>query len=134
VLSFAVLHELTAISPLLLFFFAFQAAGVGGSVVEWAAGVSERSQDEHGQLDWRIKVGEWLDEGEKRVDRVSRRYGLFGRTKGEKASEGHLQDTPAEAAMQVVTAAKGSKAAADVANALAAYLLVKVSCSKRPPV
>src|SRR4051794_39876839 len=46
VLSFAVLHELTAIFPLLLFFFAFQAAGVGGSVVQWAAGVSERSQDE----------------------------------------------------------------------------------------
>ncbi len=129
VVSFAILHELTAIVPLVLAFFVFQAAGMGATIVAWAAGISS-TQEEGGGLDWRVKVGEWLEEGERRVDRVARRYGLFGRIKGGAKTAEQLElerETPKEMGMDVVAAAKGSKAAQDVANALSAYLLIKVN-------
>jgi hypothetical protein len=131
VLSFGILHELTAILPLVLAFFIFQAAGIGGTIVEWAAGNSStEAEGGSGSLDWRVKVGEWLEEGERRVDRISRRYGLFGRVKGEAKTLQQLElenESPREMGMDVAAAAKGSKAAQDVANALSAYLLIKVS-------
>jgi hypothetical protein len=70
--------------------------------------------------------------GERRVDRISRRYGLFGRVKGEAKTLQQLKlenESPREMGMDVAAAAKGSKAAQDVANALSAYLLIKVSSS-----
>ncbi|KAJ9126348.1 hypothetical protein QFC24_002082 [Naganishia onofrii] len=126
-LSFGILHELSAIIPLLVLFFGFQAANVGATIVQWAGQVTEESEHDHGNLNWRVTVRDWLAEGERRVDKVARRYGLFGYEKGQKAvllEEGggvHAE----EEAKQLARAAKGSKAAADVTNAVAAYVLVK---------
>lgn len=137
-LSFGILHELSAIIPLLVLFFGFQAANVGATIVQWAGQVTEESEHDHGNLNWRVTVRDWLAEGERRVDKVARRYGLFGYEKGQKAvllEEGsggvHAEE---EAKQLLARAAKGSKAAADVTNAIAAYVLVKVSIRiLRPP-
>ncbi|KAJ9099845.1 hypothetical protein QFC21_003847 [Naganishia friedmannii] len=130
-LSFGVLHELSAIIPLFILFFGFQAANVGANIVQWAGEVTEESEHDHGKLNWRVTVGDWLAEGERRVDKVARRYGLFGYEKGQKAVlEGGVHAE--EEAKQLALAAKGSKAAADVTNAIAAYVLVKVSINILP--
>lgn len=123
-LSFGILHELTALVPLVGLFFAFQAADVGTGLVRWAG---EVCADDEGTR-WRSTVKDWLGEGERRVDRVARRYGLFGYDAGTKREmsaidEGEITE---EARQLVGLAERGSKAAADVTNAIAAYVLVKV--------
>jgi hypothetical protein len=123
-LSFGILHELTALIPLVGFFFAFQAADVGTGIVRWAG---EVSADDEGTR-WRSKVRDWLGEGERRVDRVARKYGMFGYASGTapgvaSVEEGEIVE---EARQLVGRADRGSKAAADVTNAIAAYVLVKV--------
>ena len=88
VLSFAVLHELTAIVPVVGFFFGARALGVGEGVVRAlapppgvdaeAAGVAAHIRDS-----WAgARMREWMVEGEVRAERVGRRYGLFGFEKG----------------------------------------------------
>ncbi len=172
VVSFALLHELTALIPLGTLFWAFGAAGVGGGVVEWAAGRAERGTNEddlgtaaqEGQIaddeatglsGWtRALVRRWLAEGEQRVDRVAARYGIFGRKKGEhsevlehageegeqgdavEVAHGVAADAAAEAAAgeEPGQAASTSKAAAGIANALAAYIVVKVGPLQIVPV
>lgn len=124
-LSFGILHELTALVPLVLLFWAFQAADVGTSVVSWAGKIS----DEEGE-GWKGFVRDWLSEGEKRVDRVARRYGLFGITPGVKGDEKGVE-VAEEARELVVRAEHGSRAAAGVTNAIAAYVFVKVSYNSR---
>lgn len=123
-LSFGILHELTALVPLVGLFFAFQAADVGTGLVRWAG---EVSADDEGTR-WRSTVRDWLGEGERRVDRVARRYGLFGYDSGTKREMSAVEDGEiADEARQLVGLAdRGSKAAADVTNAIAAYVLVKV--------
>jgi hypothetical protein len=124
-LSFGILHELTALVPLVLLFWAFQAADVGTNVVSWAGKISNEDAD-----GWKGYVRDWLSEGEKRVDRVARRYGLFGMTKG---AEGRSKgvEVAEEARELVMRAEHGSRAAAGVTNAIAAYVFVKVrlTCS-----
>jgi hypothetical protein len=120
-LSFGILHELTALVPLVLLFWAFQAVDVGTSVVSWAGKIS----DEEGE-GWKRFVRDWLSEGEKRVDRVARRYGLFGITPGVDGGEKGVE-VAEEARELVVRAEHGSRAAAGVTNAIAAYVFVKVS-------
>lgn len=123
-LSFGILHELTALVPLVGLFFTFQAADVGTGLVRWAG---EVSADDEGTR-WRSKVRDWLGEGERRVDRVARRYGLFGYESGTRAGVASVEEGEiVEEARQLVGRAdRGSKAAADVTNAIAAYVLVKV--------
>lgn len=123
-LSFGILHELTALVPLVGLFFAFQAADVGTGIVRWAG---EVSADEEG-IRWRSTVRDWLGEGERRVDKVARRYGLFGYDEGTKAGVAAVEEGEiVEEARQLVGRAdRGSKTAADVTNAIAAYVLVKV--------
>lgn len=120
-LSFGILHELTALVPLVLLFWAFQAADVGTSVVSWASDIS----NEEGE-GWKRFVRDWLSEGERRVDRVARRYGLFGITAGGEGGERGVH-VAEEARELVVRAEHGSRAAAGVTNAIAAYVFVKVS-------
>ncbi|KAG8681516.1 hypothetical protein FRC08_015581 [Ceratobasidium sp. 394] len=68
--SFAILHELTAVVPLVGVFFGARAVGAGESVVRAVDG-------------WGVQmVRGWMDEGEAWAGRVGRRYGVFGFEKG----------------------------------------------------
>ncbi|KII95664.1 hypothetical protein PLICRDRAFT_96436 [Plicaturopsis crispa FD-325 SS-3] len=82
VLSFAVLHEITALVPLVGVFYGARALGVGERLV---AMVSQEERD-----DWKRETGwarekfrTWIDEGERWAGRVGRRYGVFGFEKGQ---------------------------------------------------
>jgi hypothetical protein len=121
-ISFAILHELTAILPLLALFFAFQAFGVGGTIIKWAS-----RQEDGDDLGLGSYIRDWLEEGQKRVDKVARRYGLFGYERGSKAVAEEDRMSSEQEALQVAAAAKQSSAAAGVASAVAAYVVVKVS-------
>jgi hypothetical protein len=99
IVSFGILHELTAIAPLVGVFYASRAAGIGESVVNAIEG---------GESNWvKDKCREWAGEGEKWAERLGKRYGVFGFEKG-------------------ITAEVKGKIAGDVANAVVAYGATKV--------
>ena len=105
--SFLILHEATAVLPVIGFYFLFSSLGTGLGIVEWlnrTTGEGGEVVDKvEGERGWRGVVKNWYDEGQAKVGRVGRRYGLW-------------QD-------------EGStiKAGEGVANAVAAYVVVKVS-------
>ncbi|KAH9949247.1 hypothetical protein B0H21DRAFT_144843 [Amylocystis lapponica] len=103
VLSFAILHELTAIVPLVGFFFSARALGVGERVVNAAGSIADSEQ---GWVAARSK--EWMAEGQHWAERVGRRYGFFGFAKGAGRGDG-----------------ASARLAGDVANAVVAYCLTK---------
>ncbi len=101
-------------------------------MIGYASGLSakrgEAGEDERQDtLEWREKLGDWIAEGEKRVDSVARRYGLFGYEKGVKVEGGgatySVMDKVEEGQLDRV---RSNRAAADIANAMAAYVVVKV--------
>lgn len=113
VVSFAILHEATAIVPFAAFFYASRQLGTGQVFVDYI-----RREDVIGEsggvLDSAVaKARDWTDEGEKWVGRVGRRYEIWGLKKGD----------PVDGDMAV----KGL--AGDVANAVVAYGLTKVCIS-----
>lgn len=119
VLSFAVLHEITAVIPLVGFFFGAKYVGVGDQVVdlvrnrngapnpETVATVNP-STDGNSPGWLNTKMGVYLDEGEKWAGRVGRRYGWWGYEKGASA------DSVPKSELE-------GRLAGDVANAVAAY-------------
>lgn len=133
VLSFLVLHELTAVLPVVGFYYLLHWLGAGAGVVAWLAGIgassSESGSDAGVTADdmtameravtradsagdgWAHTVHEWYDEGAARVEKVGRRYGILGFEKGSKVGD----------------PAAGGGAAGAVADAVGAYVLVKVS-------
>jgi hypothetical protein len=115
--SFALLHELTALLPLVILFFVFQTIGAGSAIVQWVGGVSEDREAQVQGFDWRGRVGSWLEEGERRAEKVGRRYGIFGFEKGSQVEQNKSD---------VVQERKGMRAAGSVTNAVAAYVVVKV--------
>lgn len=152
-MSFAVLHELTAILPLIGLFWGFQATGLGGRIVHEIKDLAR----EPGSEGWSLRntLVEWVIEGETRVDRVAARYGWFGYEKGEGRrihggrssevdSDGRQGADLANKEREEMTdrlkmmtrsradgprGAAGSDAAASVASALGAYVVTKVSCT-----
>ena len=126
VVSFAVLHELTAIVPLAGFFFGARALGVGESVVNVIANSGQGSAD--GPSGWmREKGREWVDEGERWAERVGRRYGVFGYEKRDRSravAVGDGDNNQIELRRQ--PGEMSTKVAGDVANAVVAYALTKV--------
>jgi hypothetical protein len=102
-----ILHEATAVLPVIGFYFLFSSLGTGLGIVEWLNRTTgeggEEVVGEEGERGWKGVVKSWYDEGQAKVGRVGRRYGLW-------------QD-------------EGStiKAGEGVANAVAAYVVVKVS-------
>lgn len=123
-LSFLVLHELTAIVPLVLLFWVFQILGTGAAFVHWISGLSSgsdsESPDSTAGFDWRKTVSSWVEEGEKRIERVGKRYGILGYPKA-------LPKGTAEAESSTeIGAVRNGGAAGGVASALAAYVVVKV--------
>ena len=129
----------------------FQGLGSGGYIVEWISGATapQTSQDGdsinskegedvdsgRGTWNWRSKLGEWFEEGEKRVEKVGKKYGILGYTKVSKADNGTIQphignnegESISEEAHVLAIQTKGSSAAEKVANAISAYVVVKVS-------
>ena len=105
ILSFAVLHELTALVPLVGVFYGAKTFGVGEKVVSTV--VDDGAAD--GEYGWaRAKFKNWVEEGESWAGRVGRRYGVFGFEKDQTA-HGHRYEI-----------------AGDVANAAFAYGMTKV--------
>ncbi|KAI0667089.1 hypothetical protein C8Q78DRAFT_983028 [Trametes maxima] len=132
IFSFAVLHELTAILPVVGLFYGARALGVGEGIVRAVAppqGATESSPEGGpSALFTRLRdtwVGErfreWMVEGEVRAERVGRRYGWFGFEKGSKADGTSLEARTAQAESALVS----GRVAGDVANAVVAYALTK---------
>ena len=93
VLSFGILHEITAVAPLFIVFYGARTFGVGDKLV---AAISN-DLDKHGHpergvsppptdaMQWgRRKVAGWMEEGEVWAARVGTRYGVFGYEQREK--------------------------------------------------
>lgn len=138
--AFLVLHEVTAVVPVFLVYWALRALGVGAGLVTWLADTSSSADSAHSvdsansadssvPVDhestqqpaqaprWKQVIHGWYEEGARKVERVGRRYGCFGYEKGSKPGE--QPDGRAEA---IVTHDAGA-----VADAIAAYVVVKVS-------
>ncbi|EIN06571.1 hypothetical protein PUNSTDRAFT_90226 [Punctularia strigosozonata HHB-11173 SS5] len=129
IVSFGILHELTAILPIAGFFYGARAFGVGDRLadplrrLESEAGHARDAQISGGTEvkgaevavgDWATeKTREWVHDGGMWAERVGRRYGLFGFEKGSKPGEG-----PSLAQV-------GPKIAGDVANVVIAYAATK---------
>ena len=113
--SFAILHEVTAIVPLISVFFFARSLGVGEQAVMFVR--KEISEDrEHRWI--REKGSQWIDEGERWAAKVGKRYGIFGFSKIPKGSDvGEASHNDATVSHQV---------AGDVANAVLAYGVTKV--------
>ncbi|KAG2359699.1 hypothetical protein BDR07DRAFT_1452268 [Suillus spraguei] len=101
--SFAILHELTAIVPIV-------GLGAGEHAVNAVALNRDGSIDDQSWVNTQLRSR--VDEGEQWAGRVGRRYGVFGFKKGE------LVD-------QTQTSQLSGKLAGDVANAVLAYGAVK---------
>lgn len=111
--SFLVLHELTAVLPVIGFYSLFSSLGTGQGIIEWLNRTTVNGTEEEGKEEggWQGVVKGWYDEGQGKVGRVGRRYGLW-------------QDDPVMEREGLST--ETSRAGEGVANAVAAYVVVKV--------
>ncbi|KIK67509.1 hypothetical protein GYMLUDRAFT_156602 [Collybiopsis luxurians FD-317 M1] len=106
VVSFGILHEITAIAPLVGVFYTARTFGFGERVVKSVIAEDDGTGSDSTYADWaRRKCRQWVEEGEGWAGRVGRRYGIFGFEKGSQGSTGHI--------------------AGDVANAVVAYGVTK---------
>ncbi|KAF7428763.1 hypothetical protein PC9H_007995 [Pleurotus ostreatus] len=131
IVSFGILHELTAILPIVGLFHASRSLGLGERMVNAmaSAGHDDNQPSQPSKLDgsgersegvsWMVQKGQaWVDEGEKWAARVGRRYGMFG---FEKRAKGDMSQTLYE---EDSKAMKGH-IAGDVANVVVAYAATK---------
>jgi len=125
IISFAIVHETTAIVPLAGIFFGAKYLGVGERLVGFVqteTHIETASSDQPSTTEWaRRKVGTWIDEGEVWAEKVGRRYGIFGYPK-----------TPKGVKFEPTKGERESGVAGDVANAVVAYTATKVSVTRRP--
>ncbi|KAJ7039030.1 hypothetical protein C8F04DRAFT_1319944 [Mycena alexandri] len=111
VLSFGILHEVTAVVPLVGFFYTAKAFGVGETLVKTLQVPTEQDT-------WLAqKYRTWLDDGQHWAARVGRRYGVFGYEKGGREDQLAPLNT--------------DRIAGDVANAVAAYACTKAALPAR---
>jgi hypothetical protein len=121
VVSFAVLHEMTAIVPTVGFFFGARALGVGDRVVQ--AITSQSTADTQGPNAWIKEKGkQWVEEGGQWAQRVDRRYGVFGYETRNRAVDSDKGDDVRTSQGYDIS----SRLAGDAANAILAYGLTKV--------
>lgn len=153
-ISFLILHELTAIVPVVLLFWLFQSIGLGVGLLSWikgAADVDEQTDVSYtggavvdnsagGAEDlpahaagWKGVLRGWYDEAELKVERVGRRYGILGYERPDSSStapsvDSSTTEVQSGAPLDVATTqrARSSTAAESVANAISAYVVVKV--------
>ncbi|GAA5888632.1 hypothetical protein JCM16303_005294 [Sporobolomyces ruberrimus] len=133
VISFLILHELTAIVPLSVLFGTFHYLGLGAGIVAWTLAESEstdstregREEGTSSVQGAKTRVRKWVSEGEEQAERLGRRYGWFGWEKEskeervERKARQDLDSTPKELSDESL------KVTGDVANVAAAYLIVK---------
>ncbi|KZS96474.1 hypothetical protein SISNIDRAFT_407569 [Sistotremastrum niveocremeum HHB9708] len=125
VASFAVLHELTAIIPLVGTFLVARQLGIGERVVrgirDGSINVPTGDSDDGSVTPnetWVYETGKrWIDEGEQMAGRLGRRYGIFGFEKGQsKEVNGDLK--PEQGTFT-------GPNAGDIANVVVAYGITK---------
>ncbi|KAH0829159.1 hypothetical protein J3R83DRAFT_2668 [Lanmaoa asiatica] len=120
ILSFAVLHELTAIVPLVGIFYTARGLHLGERVVNQFA--RNDGPDAGPRTGWMTsQFSQWVDEGEKWANRIGRRYGVFGFEKGVLIDHGDSHYS-------------SGQLAGDMANAVLAYGATKVRSSVIPTV
>ncbi|KAJ8482787.1 hypothetical protein ONZ45_g14823 [Pleurotus djamor] len=124
VVSFGILHELTAVLPILGLFYASRSFGVGEQLVNavtTAASSQMDSADTVHKPNWIAERGQvWIEEGEQWAVRIGRRYGWFG-------FEKRTKDSYSEAIYEEDVRAVRSHLAGDIANVVVAYASTKVS-------
>ncbi|GAA5838359.1 hypothetical protein JCM11251_004914 [Rhodosporidiobolus azoricus] len=129
--SFLILHELTALVPLILLFGTFSFFSLGTSLVSWTvAETSGGPTDEAGgNFGWaKGKVRGWLEEAEEKAGRVGRRYGVFGWEKetAEQRKERKVsRNREKEEGVVVAKKERDLRVGGEVANLVAAYLVTK---------
>lgn len=122
VVSFMILHEVTAVIPLLLLFWLLGLFGTGGAVMQWlmdasATQTSSRAgSNESGTMDnARAWLRSYIHEGMQRAERYGRKKGYFGFEKGSTPDDVNVtSDTPNVQAL-----------AGTFANFVAAYAITK---------
>ncbi|UZJ57401.1 hypothetical protein CBS101457_006721 [Exobasidium rhododendri] len=114
VVSFFVLHELTAILPLILIFYLLEVTDVGDQVMNWLLEVSETGGEEGGAKGW---LRDKINEGALRAEKFGRRKGYFG---FEEASSIEADGTGGKP-----STISSSKLVGTFANAVAAYAITK---------
>jgi hypothetical protein len=111
IFSFAILHEITAVVPVVTLFYACRALGTGDTVVKYLKFHHEAATEESARGKAFAKASEYLEEGELRAARFAKRYGLWG------------TDVTDSAKRDVASTIAG-----DMANAAVAYGITKVRC------
>lgn len=106
IFSFAILHEVTAVVPVVTLFCACRALGTGDVVVKYLRDHHEAATTENSRGKAFAKASEYLEEGELRAARFAKRYGLWG-----------VDPTKIEVTSNI---------AGDMANAAVAYGITKV--------
>lgn len=123
--SFAILHEVTALVPLVGVYWGARTFGIGDKMTTYFSSQdSHQPAVENGQETessesisttggiFNDTLRKWTKEGEARVARVGARYGILGFTKGQKLTEDDLKQL-------------GGRVASEVANGAFAYMVVK---------
>ncbi|GAA5916321.1 hypothetical protein JCM6882_001081 [Rhodosporidiobolus microsporus] len=127
--SFLLLHEFTALVPLVALFGAFSFLGVGAGVVGWTVDETAQEEEREGGGGWKGTVRGWLEEAEDKAERVGRRYGLFGWEKesAEDRKERRVREAQEKEQQggEVLKKERDLRVSGEVANAVAAYLAVK---------
>jgi hypothetical protein len=113
-LSFGVLHEITALVPLVGVFYGARTLGIGEAVIDKIVSSDQLLSEE----DWlRKTLRRWVEEGDKWASRVGQRYGVFG-----------FEKLPSDSARNGTNKSPvSSRIAGDVANAVVAYGATKVN-------
>ncbi|PFH52131.1 hypothetical protein AMATHDRAFT_140656 [Amanita thiersii Skay4041] len=116
ILSFGVLHELTAVVPLVGIFYGARTLGVGERVI--SAIITDDStshSDNSSYISYaRQTMKSWVEEGDNWASRVGRRYGVFGYEKRKAGDSGDF--SPVQETKPI---------SGDIANAILAYGLTK---------
>jgi len=122
ILSFALLHEVTAIVPLIGIYWAARAFRIGDKMTAYLSlqRTSQNSSEDKGSETSSTNerfvneaLRRWMREGEARAARVGARYGILGFTKNQEITEDDMQRV-------------GTRVASEVANGAFAYMAVKV--------
>jgi hypothetical protein len=113
-LSFGVLHEITALVPLVGVFYGARTFGLGeaviGAIVQNNPGAGEEDR-------LRGTLRSWVEEGDKWASRVGQHYGVFGFEKRTSQNARNAAEHPPVS----------DRIAGDVANAVVAYGVTKVN-------
>jgi hypothetical protein len=82
IVSFGILHEITAIVPTIGFFYAAKGLGIGSTFASAITNEDNWPKDSAIAQYSQAKCKKWMSEGEQWAARVGRRYGVFGFEKG----------------------------------------------------